>query len=124
MTLYPVAKPPAAILPTAARGPLIGAAVLGALAVFNSLAAKRAERRHPPQGRFIEVDGVRLHYTDRGEGPPVRLLDLLHQVLLGGADAEDAQHLLRVLGADDQLLADLDVVAVVDQQAWLPYVSW
>lgn len=56
------------------RAPLIGAAVLGALALLNGAAARRAERRHPPRGRFIEVDGVRLHYTDRGDGPPVVLV--------------------------------------------------
>lgn len=56
------------------RTALIGAALLGALAVVNHAAARRAERRHPPRGRFIEVDGVRLHYTDRGAGRPVVLL--------------------------------------------------
>jgi pimeloyl-ACP methyl ester carboxylesterase len=44
------------------------------LAVINYAAARRAERRHSPKGRFIEVDGVRLHYTDRGAGRPVVLL--------------------------------------------------
>jgi pimeloyl-ACP methyl ester carboxylesterase len=29
---------------------------------------------HPPAGRFVDVDGVRLHYLERGEGPPVVLL--------------------------------------------------
>ncbi len=53
---------------------LAGAAGLAALALANYLAARRAERRHPPEGRFIEVDGVRLHYTDRGTGRPVVLL--------------------------------------------------
>jgi pimeloyl-ACP methyl ester carboxylesterase len=53
---------------------LIGAAALGVLAVINTAAARLAERRHPPTGRFIEVDGVRLHYSDRGEGSPVVLI--------------------------------------------------
>lgn len=34
----------------------------------------RAERAHPPLGRFITVDGVRLHYLDEGSGPPLVLL--------------------------------------------------
>jgi alpha-beta hydrolase superfamily lysophospholipase len=55
-------------------GALASAAGLAALAVINYAAARRAERRHPPKGRFIEVDGVRLHYTDRGAGRPVVLL--------------------------------------------------
>ena len=34
----------------------------------------QTERNHPPQGSFLMVDGVRLHYTDRGEGSPVVLV--------------------------------------------------
>ena len=44
------------------------------LAVVNTVMARQAERRHPPTGLFMEVDGVRLHYSDRGEGPPVLLI--------------------------------------------------
>jgi hypothetical protein len=51
---------------------LAGAATLAALALGNHLAARRAERRNPPRGAFMEVDGVRLHYSDRGEGSPIR----------------------------------------------------
>ena len=50
------------------------AAALGALALANHAAARRAEREHPPEGKFIEVDGVRLHYTDRGTGRPIVLV--------------------------------------------------
>jgi pimeloyl-ACP methyl ester carboxylesterase len=50
------------------------AAALAGLALVNHAAARRAERRHPPRGRFVEVDGVRLHYTDRGSGPAVVLV--------------------------------------------------
>src|SRR3954470_15603478 len=45
---------------------LLGAAALSGLAVANTLAARAAERRHPPRGRFLTVDGVRLHYRDEG----------------------------------------------------------
>lgn len=47
---------------------------LGALALVNHLVARKAERRHPPEGAFVEVDGVRLHYSDRGTGSPVVLI--------------------------------------------------
>jgi pimeloyl-ACP methyl ester carboxylesterase len=50
------------------------AGVLALSALANHLLAKRAERRNPPSGHFIEVDGVRLHYLERGEGPPLVLL--------------------------------------------------
>ncbi|WP_229518813.1 alpha/beta fold hydrolase [Massilia rhizosphaerae] len=35
---------------------------------------KQAEAANPPQGRFIKVDGVRLHYIERGSGPALVLL--------------------------------------------------
>src|SRR4051794_13675972 len=50
------------------------AAALAASALLNAYLARRTERKHPPAGRFVEVDGVRLHYLERGEGPPVVLL--------------------------------------------------
>lgn len=49
-------------------------AVLVGTALFNRANARRAEARTPPAGRFVEVDGVRLHYIDRGSGTPVVLL--------------------------------------------------
>jgi pimeloyl-ACP methyl ester carboxylesterase len=42
-------------------------------ALFNRASARRAEAATPPTGKFVEVDGVRLHYVDRGEGPVVVL---------------------------------------------------
>jgi pimeloyl-ACP methyl ester carboxylesterase len=50
----------------------IGAA-LGAMALFVQYRTRQAERENPPTGKFIEVDGVRLHYVERGEGQPVVL---------------------------------------------------
>jgi pimeloyl-ACP methyl ester carboxylesterase len=34
----------------------------------------RAEAAHPPAGRFVVVDGVRLHYVEHGAGRPVVLI--------------------------------------------------
>lgn len=53
---------------------LASTAALAVLAVVNHLAARRTERRNPPEGLFLEVDGVRLHYSDRGKGSPVVLI--------------------------------------------------
>jgi pimeloyl-ACP methyl ester carboxylesterase len=50
------------------------AAALAAMALYNVYRARRAEREHPPAGRFVEVDGVRLHYVERGQGHPLVLL--------------------------------------------------
>ena len=51
-----------------------GGATLAAMTAYNIYHARKAEREHPPTGRFVTVDGVRLHYIERGEGPPVVLL--------------------------------------------------
>ena len=42
--------------------------------LYNSYHTRQIERRHPPAGRFVEVDGVRLHYLEQGPGTPVVLL--------------------------------------------------
>jgi pimeloyl-ACP methyl ester carboxylesterase len=49
-------------------------AVLVLAAVVNYYLAKRAERQNPPKGRFVDVDGLRLHYLDQGAGQTVVLL--------------------------------------------------
>jgi hypothetical protein len=45
--------------------PIVTSIVVGlaASAILNRVLAKMAERRNPPTGRFITVDGVRLHYV-------------------------------------------------------------
>ncbi len=53
---------------------LLLAAALGATALWVRHSAHRAEARHPARGRFVEIDGVRLHYLESGSGPPVVLL--------------------------------------------------
>lgn len=52
----------------------VTAAALAGMAAANALAARTAERRNPPKGRFVTVDGIRLHYLEEGSGPPVVLL--------------------------------------------------
>ena len=52
---------------------LIG--VVTAAAVIAVLyRTRQAERANPPIGQFMEVDGVRLHYVERGQGQPLVLL--------------------------------------------------
>lgn len=51
------------------------AALLATAALVNRQLARKAEHENPPQGSFIDVDGVRLHYVERGKG---RALLLLH----------------------------------------------
>ncbi len=53
---------------------LTAAAILGTTALVNARRAGVAERNNPPVGRFLDIEGVRLHYLERGEGSPLVLL--------------------------------------------------
>src|SRR4051812_36397865 len=50
------------------------AAALGAAALYTAKMTRDAERKYPPMGRFLDVDGVRLHYIERGQGEPLVLI--------------------------------------------------
>ena len=85
-----------------------GAAVvlaLAASAAANYALAKRAERRNPPQGSFVTVDGVRLHYLDRGpaEDSSKPAIVLLHGV--GALTGEmTASGIVDALAADHRVI--------------------
>jgi pimeloyl-ACP methyl ester carboxylesterase len=52
------------------------------LVLFTAWTAHRVETKMPPRGKFIDIDGVRLHYIDKGSGPPLVLIHgLAGQVL-------------------------------------------
>ena len=55
-------------------GVLTAAAILGTTALVVARRARQAERNNPPAGRFLDIEGVRVHYLERGEGPPLVLL--------------------------------------------------
>jgi len=52
----------------------MGLAGLAGLWIRGYRRARRVDRDNPPIGRFVDVDGVRLHYIERGTGTPVVLL--------------------------------------------------
>jgi pimeloyl-ACP methyl ester carboxylesterase len=70
------------IAPGWQAGALVAAGLAASL-LYVQAKQRSAERQHPPQGQFVDVDGVRLHYTEHGEGQP---LVLLHGNGLFGAD--------------------------------------
>lgn len=53
------------------KGVLVVLAILG---LASQIGAIRVEEAHPPQGEFVIVDGIRLHYTETGIGPAVVLI--------------------------------------------------
>lgn len=79
---------------------LTGVAAVAGLAFVNHLIARGTERRHPPSGTFVDVEGVRLHYSDRGEGRPIVLI---HGAAVSGDD-------WNISGVADLLLADHRVI--------------
>jgi hypothetical protein len=56
---------------------IVIALVLIFLVVGNIVFSKLAERRNPPRGMFIDCDGVRLHYIERGD-PAAPCVVLFH----------------------------------------------
>lgn len=75
-----------AALPLAAAA----AAATAATALYVQVRARRAERDHPPAGRLVDVDGLRLHVVELGDpaGAPLVLLhgnvSMAEDFLLGG----------------------------------------
>ena len=52
----------------------IVAALVGGLILYAAFVARRARRQVPREGRFVEVEGARLHYVERGQGRPIVLI--------------------------------------------------
>jgi pimeloyl-ACP methyl ester carboxylesterase len=55
----------------------VGGAVgllLAGLALFTFWTARRVEAAVPPMGHFVDVDGAKIHYLERGDGPVLLLI--------------------------------------------------
>ena len=52
----------------------VTAGVLAISVLVNRHFTKTAEHDNPPTGQFLEVNGVHLHYVERGSGTPLVLL--------------------------------------------------
>lgn len=76
--------------------PLVAAAALGACALAVAALTRQAEHKFPPKGRFITVDGVRLHYRLLGPADAAETVVLLHG---NGMMAEE----LEISGLAEQL---------------------
>lgn len=80
---------------------LLSLAALAAAYALVRVQSARAERQHPPAGQFVEIDGVRLHYLEQGEGP---VLVLLHGNMVMADD-------FRSSGLIERLAAGYRVIA-------------
>lgn len=94
------------------------AIILVVLAVANYAVARWAERRNPPKGSFIEVDGVRLHYSDRGTGPPVLLL---HGNVVTGDDYNTSGVAERLMGTCRVIIFDRPGFGYSERPRWHPW---
>jgi pimeloyl-ACP methyl ester carboxylesterase len=119
-------NPPPASTNRRQRATRLGAAAataalaFGAAAIWNARRARQAVRDNPPHGLFYKIDGVHLHYLDRGDGP---ILVLLHG---NGAMAQDFE----ISGVLDRLAERYRVIAFdrpgfghtnrPRRQAWTP----
>ncbi len=48
--------------------------VVAGLVLFTAWTARQVEKKLPPRGRFVDVDGASIHYLDEGTGPPLLLV--------------------------------------------------
>jgi pimeloyl-ACP methyl ester carboxylesterase len=55
-------------------GLLLAGIGLAASFLYVRAKTRRAEADNPPRGHFVQVDGIRLHYIERGSGPTLVLL--------------------------------------------------
>jgi pimeloyl-ACP methyl ester carboxylesterase len=108
---------------------LLALCVAAGLALFAAHTARRVETLLPPLGAFIEVDGARIHYVDKGAGPPLVLIHglggqlrhfthsmvdrLVGEYRVVMIDRPGAGHSTRARGASNRLSAQADVVASV-----------
>ncbi|AWN50805.1 alpha/beta hydrolase [Methylobacterium sp. 17Sr1-1] len=90
------------ILRATAKANAAAARRTGSLMQRGAEALKKEEPAHAPPGRFVEVDGVRVHVIVRGKGRPVVLI---HG---NGTMAED----FVICGLVDQLAKTYRVIAI------------
>ncbi len=50
---------------------LLAFLAVGYFVLATQRIARRAERLVPPAGKFVEIDGNRIHFVDKGEGRPI-----------------------------------------------------
>jgi pimeloyl-ACP methyl ester carboxylesterase len=53
---------------------IVLAAVVAALVWFTARTAHKIEAALPPRGQFMEIEGQRIHYIDKGSGPAIVML--------------------------------------------------
>jgi len=86
----------------------------------NQIAARLAEWQNPPSCSFIEVEGVRLHYSDRGSGRPVVLI---HSNIVTGDDYNTSGVAERLLGTRRVIIFDRPGYGYSERPRWRPWTA-
>jgi pimeloyl-ACP methyl ester carboxylesterase len=100
--------------------PLAVAIILAIMAGVNHAVSRGAERRNPPKGSFLEVDGVRLHYSDRGTGQPVLLL---HGNAVTGDDYNTSGVTERLVGTCRVVIFDRPGFGYSERPRWRAWAA-
>src|SRR5690606_3649286 len=89
---------------TAAGVAALGALALAGTALIVNRQAEKAEKENPPKGAFVTVDGIRLHYLERGQGHPVVFLHgnalTVEDALINGVLSAAADRSYRAIAID------------------------
>jgi len=94
---------------------LLAVITFALLAIVNYTAARLAERQNPPSGAFVEIDGVRLHYSDRGSGRPIVLI---HGNIVTGDDYNTSGVAERLFGACRVIIFDRPGYGYSERPRW------
>ncbi len=65
---------------------LIVILIFGLLFIYNQWQFKKANKLYQPEGKFITVDGIKLHYISKGNGQPIVFL---HGGMLTSSDFKE-----------------------------------
>jgi pimeloyl-ACP methyl ester carboxylesterase len=103
--------------------------VVCGLVGFAAYTARQVEIADPPRGRFLELDGCRIHYVDEGAGPPLFLIHglggqlrnftyaligrLTNEFRVIAVDRPGSGYSTRPAGADPRVRAQAEVMAKV-----------
>jgi len=106
---------------------LLLAVIVCGLVGYTAYAARQVERADPPRGRFLDLDGCRIHYVDEGTGPPLFLIHglggqlgnftyalvgrLAKEFQVVAVDRPGAGYSTRPAGADPRLRAQGELMA-------------
>lgn len=70
-------------------------AIMLGLYCYSQIKFRKVVDEYPPEGKFITIEGVRLHYLDAGEGRPIVFL---HGGVLEGSDFRQVMDLAAASG--------------------------